>query len=613
MRAICIIRTSTDRQQIAEQTAEVVQMAKNDGFTDDNIVVIGKCGASAIKLDDAYLENMNRVYQEIENGDIDCVYAWAIDRIGRDEVVLMQFKNELIKHKVQLKIKNPALTLFNIDKTVNTGVELAFSLFATMSKQEMIQKKERFARGKRQYGREERYTGGTIAFGYSVNENGKYVINDDEAAVVKKIFIMYASGKYSLKTLSDELQKRNILWRSGKKFTLSRVRTLLYATCYTGISGGKKIQRFPRIISDDLYNAVREILTDNKTAVTQQTLHNYFANKLIHCPECGYHYSANGRLYRCVKHSNNKAWSIGKKNYVPCRCDISISIPALDGLLYMLSKTAHERFLRDELEQRNDFLKNENEEIREKISGLEAMLSKYTEKKKRITNAYVDEIYDEKEYRERLKRLDIEYKSIRNELTALNEKLTSNLSMISGKRSYGKIFDDSKKLTRGFLNDAEEKNLAELVRQYIREVKLMKFEPGMRDSYIDSEMMKYIEENGMKFKYDKQATLIDIIYVNGETETYVYFPRKISKLRFWKIQFRRMIPVQVELMERNGNGCYTEELRLAGEICRRARDLNDEKNVTVLKKLLSHYKENYSAVDYRNLCELIESDKIFKL
>ncbi|MDE6255927.1 MAG: recombinase family protein, partial [Muribaculaceae bacterium] len=334
MKAICIIRTSTDRQRIEEQTAEVVQMAINDGFTENDIEVIGECGASAIKLDDAYIQNLNKVYERIKSGDISCIYAWAIDRIGRNEVVLMQFKNELIKYKIQLKIKNPALTLFNENMTVNAGVELAFSLFATMSKQEMEQKKERFSRGKRQNGKAEKYNGGTVAFGYYINEIGKYMISEPEAHIIQKIYNMYASGKYSLKTLTDELKKRDIKWREDKPFTLPRVKLVLYNTCYIGQSRGAGIQKFPRIISDELYKEVHQILKENKTSQSQERLHNYFANKLIHCPECGYHFSANGRLYRCVKHSNNKAWSLGKSDFSPCHSDMCISIEAMDGLLY---------------------------------------------------------------------------------------------------------------------------------------------------------------------------------------------------------------------------------------------------------------------------------------
>lgn len=41
MKAIAIIRTSTDRQEVESQKKEVIELAKLDGYTEDNIIVIG--------------------------------------------------------------------------------------------------------------------------------------------------------------------------------------------------------------------------------------------------------------------------------------------------------------------------------------------------------------------------------------------------------------------------------------------------------------------------------------------------------------------------------------------------------------------------------------------
>ena len=146
MKAIVIIRTSTVRQEIESQKQEVISWAKGEGWSD--IIVIGDAGASAIKLDDLYLKNMAEIEKHILSGNIGCVFAWSLDRIGRNEETLMRFKNMLIDNNVQLMTKNPSLTLLNDDGTVNSGMELAFSLFVTMSKQEMEQKRARFKRAK---------------------------------------------------------------------------------------------------------------------------------------------------------------------------------------------------------------------------------------------------------------------------------------------------------------------------------------------------------------------------------------------------------------------------------------------------------------------------------
>ena len=130
MKVLGIVRISTVKQELEAQRAELVEFIKSDGYTDDDIKLIEGEGASAIKLDDYYLANMEKVKEYIEMGGIECVYAWAIDRIGRDEEFLMGFKKFLVQHHVNLKIKNPNLFLYDKNGKINNGMELAFSLFA---------------------------------------------------------------------------------------------------------------------------------------------------------------------------------------------------------------------------------------------------------------------------------------------------------------------------------------------------------------------------------------------------------------------------------------------------------------------------------------------------
>lgn len=147
-KVIALIRTSTIQQEIDSQREEVLSLILSDGYSMDEIEVVGEKGASAIKMDEAYLKNINRVYELIEQQPIKAVYAWAIDRIGRNRTMLNDFRETLIGKHIQLIIKNPELRLLNPDGSENSGIGLAFSLFAEMAVQEMQQKKARFARAK---------------------------------------------------------------------------------------------------------------------------------------------------------------------------------------------------------------------------------------------------------------------------------------------------------------------------------------------------------------------------------------------------------------------------------------------------------------------------------
>lgn len=149
MKAILLLRVSTEKQEIESQKEELTKLAIADKYKTKDLIYIEGVGASAIKLNDKYLAEVDELFSTIEQDkSINTVYAWEISRVGRNEEMLMKIKNFLIEHRVNLIIKEPSLRLLNPDGSVNNGTELAFSLFATMSAQEFKVKKERFKRGK---------------------------------------------------------------------------------------------------------------------------------------------------------------------------------------------------------------------------------------------------------------------------------------------------------------------------------------------------------------------------------------------------------------------------------------------------------------------------------
>ena len=236
-KVIALIRTSTVQQEVESQKQEVLSLILSDGYTLDEVEIVGNKGASAIKIDEAYQNNMNKVYELIEKiPSIKAVYAWSIDRIGRNEEILFKLKNFLAQKKIQLVIKNPSLRLLEDDGTVNAGVELAFSLFATMAKQEMEQRKARFNRAKKRNAEAGKANRGLqIPFGYTINEESYFVINEEEADIIRLIFELHNTGKYSLNKLANELNERGYLHR-GKKFKALFLRSVITSTLTTGYS-----------------------------------------------------------------------------------------------------------------------------------------------------------------------------------------------------------------------------------------------------------------------------------------------------------------------------------------------------------------------------------------
>lgn len=388
MKAIVIIRTSTTRQEVDSQREEIVEYAKSFGYSD--IVVIGG-HASAIKADAAYMQNIQKVYDIINSEKIDCVFAWAIDRIGRREDILMQFKNFLIEHKVNLIIKNPSLQLLNSDGSLNTGIELAFTLFSTLAKQEMENKQARFKRAKKRDAAQSVFIGGKVRFGYKV-VNKKLVPDENDAEVVRMAYNLYATGKYSCFLLAKELNERV----SGKTFNLRSVSEMLTTTAYIGHC---RNYVYPPIIDEELYNRVKAMLKSNNWS--KQTKQSNLCCNMIVCQHCGSHFSANQKLYRCWKHSAQGG---------TCANQVSISIDALDSLIWYLVKTYYPQMAVGSEAER----KAKAALLNQKIATLEALQDNFSKRVERVQDGYENGAYTQEKWKEKLQAIKAEERANQN-------------------------------------------------------------------------------------------------------------------------------------------------------------------------------------------------------
>lgn len=450
---IAIIRTSTNRQEVESQKEELMQFIIRDGVDPNEVEVIGEAGASAIKLDEKYRRNMDKVYDLISTGTIKTVYAWALDRIGRNEEFMVGFKNRLIDNGINLKIVNPSLTLLNPDGSVNNGMEIAFSLYITMAKQEMEQKKARFARAKKRNAEQGKFSGGGLKYGYMKDENGFLVPNEDEAEVIRRIYDTFSTGQYSVKTLCEEMSEY------GYDFRWNYMWKMLTDTAFYG--GRSKIAKYdrnyPAIITREQFDRVQEILKRNRSTQSRRKVHHHFAATMLKCPVCGHSMVANNELFIC--------------RYPGCNCHQNIKISTIDGILLAVAVGIADRI------SSTDTL-SATKKIAKKISDLELKITA-TEKRKAATDArknrakrlYIDGLLSEDEFRQETDRieksvseLDTALKNYRRDIDELREQQSR---ILSDKRQ-----NDIKPLKGGVkmslhLDAAEGSKYTKFVREYI--------------------------------------------------------------------------------------------------------------------------------------------------
>jgi len=123
----------------------------------------------------------------------------------------------------------------------------------------------------------------------TVGEQGHkiHVVDKEMATFVKKMFDLYASGNYSLNSLTEVLYKEGLRNDNGSKVVKSRIHYLLTEPFYIGknrwndeLYDGKQ----ETFIDRETFNRVQKILTSKSTPTYSK--HNFLFKGLIKCKEC---------------------------------------------------------------------------------------------------------------------------------------------------------------------------------------------------------------------------------------------------------------------------------------------------------------------------------------
>lgn len=523
VKAIALIRTSTDRQEIESQKEQVLQMCYNDGLKDDEVIIVGEQGASAIKLDDIYMKNLNYIYELIEtNKSIKCVYAWAIDRIGRVESVLHTFREFLVKNQVQLKIRNPNLVLLDYYGKEQMGVKVQFSVYATLAAIEMDNKKERFKRAKERNKKNGKFFGGPrIMFGYCLDENKYFKPDEIHSKVVKEIFEEYASGKWSLRKLCTEMNNRGYK-RDNKILTFETIKTCLYnGYKYCGVDTNVN---YPPIITKELVDKVFELLKKNKK-IQKSNYHHYFAHGILKC-QCGLRMVVCHDHYRCISTVANGRTLTGEIKKCNSKFN-NVSLRVLDGILWKIAKDCHERVIDDMNNDKKNELKKEKAIIEKKIKKFKKDLDTFSEKRNKLFERSILENMPDEVVESIKNKLKIQEDTVRKEYNMCEERLgriNATLSIGINKRRDNEI----KFIT--MLNmemNATEIEMNELVHKYISDVKIKKYEGETINGYVDWKSYEINIETifgNRKFVYFPYARKRKNVFefIEGEWDWFVY-------------------------------------------------------------------------------------------
>ena len=246
----------------------------------------------------------NSMLARVERGEAQGIVCWHPDRLARNSVdggkIIYLIDRGHLKH-----LKCPSFW-FEPTPQGKFMLSIAFG----QSKYFVDSLSENTKRGLRQKVRRGEMPG-IAPIGYINHVPTKTIIVDKKRAlVIKKLFEMFATGKYRIKDMADFLARNGIFAPSGKPYKQDRVTYLILRNpfYYGHFRYGKELFEgiHEPLISKQLFDQVQEVLNNRRTpwkhAKVERIPKAYTG--LLRCGECGMMITAEQKtkFYKTTNH-----------------------------------------------------------------------------------------------------------------------------------------------------------------------------------------------------------------------------------------------------------------------------------------------------------------------
>ena len=295
MRAVIYARFSCSKQReasIDDQLRVCREFCAREGFE-----VVGEYCDYALS---GRTDDRPEFQRMISNaGEAEAVIVYMLDRFSRDPYDAPHYKR---------KLRDRGVRLLSATESIPDTAEavLIEKLYEGLAAVESAHISERTRRG--MHGNALRCMhNGVPVFGYSYSEDGRYVVNDAEAEVVREVYGRRLRGE-TVNSIARDLAARGYLTTTGRPVGYSFVHTMLKNEKYAGVYlfGDVRVEGgMPAIVSREDWLMAQDV----RPSRVREDWHEYaFSGRGI-CEGCGHNlvgYSAKGNggnyfYYYCSK------------------------------------------------------------------------------------------------------------------------------------------------------------------------------------------------------------------------------------------------------------------------------------------------------------------------
>lgn len=280
MNVVIYARFSSSSQReasIEEQVKICREYAERNNY---NVIKVYSDSAISGKTDNR--PALRKLLSDSSKAKFNAVIVYSIDRFGRD------LTQTLLNEK---RLNDTGVILLSATKHFTDDASGRFFRNIMMSYAQYYSDElsTKIRRGMDYNAEKCLSTGGNIALGYKVDKDKHFQIDPDTAPIVKNIFEMYANGK-TITEITTHLNSLGYKTSRGVPFNKNSLRTILRNKRYIGIytyKGEETHNGIPRIITDELFYKVAEIMDKNRKAPARAKAKvKYLLTTKLFCGHC---------------------------------------------------------------------------------------------------------------------------------------------------------------------------------------------------------------------------------------------------------------------------------------------------------------------------------------
>lgn len=429
-----IYRRVSTNMQAEEGISLEMQKTRLEAYaTSQNWIVVQDYCDEGFSAKSTDRPSFKRMMSDMKKKKFDIILVYRLDRFTRSVGDLHALLEKMDKQNVKFKSSTEVF-----DTTTATG-RLFITLVATLAQWERETIAERVRDAMQKKAESGMRNGGKPPYGYDL-VNGKLVINEKEAFVVKFIYSSYKTK--GIQSIAKTLNQQGYKTKNNSSFTYDTVNYILNNPVYIGkIRWGDDVYTdnnqddFTPLISLTIWNEVQDIMKQRKHNKTRTQ--NFFPfSGVLRCNRCGKHFlgnkqdRGNGRFvnaYRCSSRAH-----LGL-------CDMP-QVP---------EDVLQNEFLRliGNIQVEEELKIEETERIKP-LNTLQDQLKQIENKKNRLKELYIEGDITKQDYKKRIQDLTLDENNIYQQLDEVEDRVTAEETssiLLNLKNEWEFLSDESKK------------------------------------------------------------------------------------------------------------------------------------------------------------------------